>query len=574
MNLAHYLSSGIIAPANYIQNRNNDLQNRFENNILLSHSKFTDETNCAVEIVLNENEEKPKKISDSFFLFNMPLPISRIKTIYFSDEKQKTSTLFNIKSGAAFLPDDLVKLSNDNPIKVDEIDQAPKQATEVDWNHYLKKYDQILGGFALMKIGKEEFQNYPTHFFKTLGNINKLFDNILQEQDINLENTFEFAFTDNGKFKTFHDTIYNEISSDNLSSYAEREQIKLETRNGLVQLDKIPENTQTYIVAILETYGPGKRKQVDSFISDLVSAKFNAKRKEGLALSFGINKGYSVFRNKYKTENFETNVKFELNSKLDYYIVESIYQRIFSDLKDLKKFSFIDGWCPTSTDQKIDISSFKTYKVLDKTIVLKKKGEFFLELFHSSLEKRNKLLEIILETISKSFPAFLSFDSNHFKQNLQSQFNDLAKDYSKLIFEETNRKNNNEQTSVLKYLERKILEYENLLQIKDAEIEKLKAELEANENKSESPKTKQKLEEDNKKKSERMNVSESKTSYEKTSSGSLFSDENSGLESKEREKDLNSFKVPELKKIASNQGINISGLRKAHLIDAILKKEF
>jgi hypothetical protein len=270
MNLAHYLSSGIIAPANYIQNRNADLQNRFRNNLLLCLSKFTDETNCSIEIVLNENEEKPKKISGNFFLFNMPLPISRIKSIYFTDEKQKTSTLFNIKSGSAFVPNDLIKIANENPIKVAEFQQVSDQATEVDWNHYLKRYDQILGGFALMKIGKEEFQNYSTHFFKTLGNINQLFDNILEEQNINLENTFEFAFTAKGKFQTFHDTIYSNVSSENLSSYAEREQIKLETRNGLVQLDKIPENTQTYIVAILETYGPGKRKQVDSFISDLV----------------------------------------------------------------------------------------------------------------------------------------------------------------------------------------------------------------------------------------------------------------------------------------------------------------
>lgn len=574
MNLAHYLSSGIIAPTNYIHNRNNDLQNRFENNLLLSHSKFTDETNCALEIVLNENEEKPKKISDNFFLFNMPLPISRIKSIYFSDEKQKTSTLFNVKSGAAFVPDNLIKVANEHPIKVDEIEQVSDQATVVDWNHYLKKYDQILGGFALMKIGKEEFQNYSTHFFKTLGNINKLFDKILQEQDINHENTFEFAFTENGKYKTFHDTIYNEISSENLSSYAEREQIKLETRNGLVQLDKIPENTQTYIVAILETYGPGKRKQVDSFISDLVSAKFNAKRKEGLALSFGINKGYSVFRNKYKTENFETNIKFELNSKLDYYIIESIYQKIFNNQKDVKEFSFIDGWCPTSTDQKIDISSFKTYKVLDKTIILKKKGEFFLELFHSSLEKRNKQLELVFETISKLLPPFLSFDSNHFKQSIQSQLDDLAKDYAKYIFEEANRNATQENITIKKSLESTITEYQNLLQNKDAEIEKLKGELGASRNKGESTATKPKVTEGNIKESEKTNVSEAKASYEKTFSGSLFSEENSDLQRKEREKDLKSFKVPELKKIASNQGINTSGLRKQELIAAILKKEF
>lgn len=573
MNLAHYLSSGIIAPANYIQNRNNDLQNRFENNILLSHSKFTDETNCAVEIVFNENEEKPKKISDNFFLFDMPLPISRVKSIYFSNEDQKISTLFNVKSGAAFIPDNLIKVANETPIKVAEIDRVSNQTTVVDWSHYLKRYDQILGGFALMRIGKEEYQNYSTHFFKTLGNINSLFDKILQEQGINLDNTFAFAFTDNGKFKTFHDTIFHDITSDSLSSYAKREQIKLETKNGLVQLNKIPENTQTYIIAILETYGPGKRKQVDSFISDLVSAKFNANRKEGLALSFGINKGYSVFRNKYKTENFEINIKFKLNSKLDYYIIESAYQSIFNDQKDLKKFSFIDRWCPTASDQKTDFSGFKTYRVLDKTIILNKKGDFFLELFHSSLEKRNKQLELVLETISKSLSPFLSFDSKHFKQYIQSQFDDLAKDYAKYIFEAAKRNATEESEINKKSLETTIRECQKLIQDKDTEIKILKRELEAIKDKEESVETKPRVTERNIE-LEKTNINEAIASYEKTFPGSLFSEENSDFQKKEREKKLKSSKLPELKKIASNKGINISNMLKADLIDAILKKEF
>ena len=574
MNLAHYLSSGIIAPANYIQNRNSDLQNRFENNLLLCLSKFTDETNCSIEIVLNENEEKPKKISENFLIFNMPLPISRIKSIYFIDEKQKTFTLFNVESGAAFVPNDLIKIANENPIEVAEIDQVYDQTTEVDWNHFLKHYDQILGGFALMKIGKEEFQNYSTHFFKTLGNFNKLFDEILLEQGINLENTFEFAFKDNGKFKTFHDTIYNEISSEDLYNYAEREQIKLEERNGLVKVDRIPENTQTYIVAILKTYGPGKRKEVDSFISDLVSAKFNAKRKEGLALSFGINKGYSVFRNKYKTENFEINIKFELDCKLDYYIIESIYQSIFNEQKDIKKFSFLDEWCPISNEDKIDLSSFTTYRVLDKVVILKKKGDFFLELFQSSLEKRNKLLEIVFETISEALPSFLSFDSNLLGKNFENEFENVAKEYSKFFFDETSKKINTENQSLIEYQEKEISKYKNAIQLKDTEIEELKVKLNAFQNKSKSKSKIEKSNEENLKNYEKSNVAAQKQSNENSISGPLFSDDSVSVHKKNREKELKKFKDPELRKIASNLGIDTSRLRKPKLIYSILEKEF
>jgi hypothetical protein len=579
VNLAHYLSSGIIAPANFIRNRNQDLQNRFENNLLLSLSKFTEESNCSIEIVLNEKKEVPKKISNNFFLFNMPLPISRIKTIYFSDEQQKTSTLFNITNGAAFVPSRVIKISDEEPIQTAEIGKVPNQPTKVDWSHYLKKYDQIIGGFALMKIGKEGFQNYSSHFFKTLGNINNLFDKILQEQNINLENIFEFAFTDNGKFKMFHDTIYSDVSNETVSKYAAKDNIKIETRNGLVLIDKIPENTQTYIIAILDTYGPGKRKQIDSFISDLVSDKFNAKRKEGLSLTFGINKGYSVFRNKYKTENFESDIKFKFDSKLDYYIIESIYQNIFNGQNYVSSFSFIDDWCPVAEGQKVDTSSFATYTVLDKTIVLKKKEEFFLELFRTSLEKRNKLLETIIRNISKALPKFLSLDTNQLKQDVENEYELVAKEYSKFIFEETSKKLNAENKPIKNSLETMISELEKTLQNKENEIKNLKEELNTLQYLSNTDSTKENKTQNetgsNAKEENEVSVSEPKESYEQPSSGTLFSDETPELKQKKREKELRSFKVAELRMIANNLDLsNISSLRKNELVNAILEKEF
>jgi uncharacterized small protein (DUF1192 family) len=240
----------------------------------------------------------------------------------------------------------------------------------------------------------------------------------------------------------------------------------------------------------------------------------------------------------------------------------------------VKKFSFLDEWCPKSNEEKIDLSSFTTYKVLDKVVVLKKKGDFFLELFQSSLEKRNKLLEIVFETISKALPSFLSFNSNLLRKDFENQFENIAKEYSKFFFDETSKKINTENQALRKSLENDILEYKNAIQLKDTEIEKLKAELEAFQNKSKPPSKTEKLEEENQKESEKSNVAESKPSYENSFSESLFADDNSDVQRKDRENELNLFKVPELKKIASNHGINTSGLRKPELIDAILEKEF
>lgn len=123
MNLAHYLGSGIIVPSIYIENKNTDIQDRFKNYLLLSSSKFTKETNCAIEIVLNNNEEVPKKISEHFYLFDIPLPISRIKNIYFTNEEQKVNTNFNITTGSAFIPEGLLKVSQEESIETKELTQ-------------------------------------------------------------------------------------------------------------------------------------------------------------------------------------------------------------------------------------------------------------------------------------------------------------------------------------------------------------------------------------------------------------------------------------------------------------------
>ena len=394
MNLGHYLGSGIIVPSIYIEDKNADIQDRFKNYLLLSSSKFTKDTNCAIEIVLNSEEEAPKKISENFYLFDMPLPISRIKRIYFTNEEQKVSTNFNITSGSAFIPEGLLNVSNEESIDTKELGDVEYKSTEINWSDYLKKYDQILGGFSTMKISKEHFQNYPTHYFSTLGNINNLFSNIIEQQNIKIENSFQFAFTDEGKFKNFHNTIYSEIDYNEVQRYAENDKVKLEVKNGLLQIDKISENTQTYLVAILESYGKGKRKQVDSFISDLISGKFIEKRKEGLSLIFGINKGYKAFRNKYKTSNFEIDIKFHLDNKLDYYIIESIYQNVFNSLNSISSFKYIDNLFLENKKEEIKSSKYVTYQMIDKTIILE-------EIIYTPFEK---VLEKISDIISKWFP--------------------------------------------------------------------------------------------------------------------------------------------------------------------------
>jgi len=550
MNLAHYLGSGIIVPSIYIENKNVDIQDGFKNYLLLSTSKFTKDTNCAIEIVLNLEEEAPKKISENFYLFDMPLPISRIKGIHFTNEEKKIASNFDITSGTAFITEGLLKVSKEESIDIKELENVEYKSSEKNWTDFLKRYDQILGGFSTMKISKEHFQNYPTHYFSTLGNINNLFNNILKQQDVDIENSFQFAFTNEGKFKEFHNTIYSEIDHDEVQRYAERDNVKLEIKNGIVQIDRIPENKQTYLVAILDSYGKGKRKQVDSFISDLISGKFVDNKKEGLSLIFGLNKGYKTFRNKYKTQNFEVDIKFRLDSKLDYYIIESIYQSVFNLSNNLSLFKYIDNWYAGNKQGEIKPPNYVTYQMIDKTIIWKQKV----------LTPIEKLLAKVAQKIHSWFPSFIVVKKNEienlFKEDLELFKTEIETDLGKKFKIEL------EQSLI------KIEELKNAISKNEKLISQLENQLAGN------SQSKSKNEESLTIASEPSDAEILSIEADKNTNGKLFSNETSIPANKLREVELDKKKMPALKALAEKYQIQKSNsLRKPELIAEIIKYE-
>ncbi len=429
-NLSHYFVGGIIIPVKYIENRNPDIQDYKKDSILLSRYKYTANSNCAIEVIINDNEELLEKISDNYFLLNTPLPISRIKSIFFQKNEQKVQTLFNIQSGIAFLPSNLVHLSDESEMPYSEIEGYKSKINTVEFDPQIKLFDKLMGGLSVMRIARESFQNYPTHFIATLGNINAYFNSLLLDQGISISNQFEFVFNNGGKFRDLYEAIFSETSLETVQTFGKKEGIKIETKNGVIQLDKIPEGKQTYYVAILENFGAGKRKQLDSFISEFISGNLDEKRKEGIALIFGLNKGYKAFRNKYKTTNFEVDVKFHLDNQLDYYVIESIFQYVFNKKTNLSSYSYIDNWCIKASQAKLNLSQYKTYKILDTTIIYKKKLDFFEDYYQSFSQASNKVYFEITEKIKRILPDFISLESDkaisYFELHLNKPLKDLV----------------------------------------------------------------------------------------------------------------------------------------------------
>jgi hypothetical protein len=446
-----------------------DIQDYLKSALLLCSSKYTDQSNCALEVVINIKDENVEQISENFFLYSKPLPISRIKTVYFKNEEQKAISLFSVEGGAAFLPENIIEVLDENEIHVSELPQTESADIAVDYTNLVDKYDKIMGGFAMINIARDSEQNYSTHFFSTLGNVNSHFTDLLTRQNVQIENTYHFIFEENSKFASFNKILFSEINLEIVQEFAKKDGVKIETKNGVIQSEKILIDTKTYILSFLENFGNGKRKQLDSFVSELMNGNIPERKKEGISFVFGINKGYKSFRNSYKTSNFEIDIKFHLDSLLDYYIIESIYQFVFNKKTKSVNFDYIDAFQDKIKHKSTGGLKNNSYQILDKHITYKKKVASSEDYSPSFLEARSILFDKITETLSSILPSFLNIDKEilfnylheHFDQAFKASIDLLSKDIQ----------------DELKHNEKYIFELKSNQISKDKEIENLEAEI-------------------------------------------------------------------------------------------------
>lgn len=467
-NLAHYLSKALILPAKYFSNRLEDIQSKLEYSVLLSKSKWIKNSDCSIEVVLTEDELKEvKNISDNFSKLEIPLPISRIKKVFFLDNKQKETTVWNINNGAAFIPEHLISIEKANVEFSEDIflSKEVSNISTIEIESKINRFNTALGGFAFMKVGGKIWDNvsmeFSENYFITLSNFNKL----IEEQTLKAEKEKGLYFnkkyiglfsTNDSEWSKWQPYIYKNIALLNVEEIAEKEGVKIEKKLGLINIDSIEKTTHLYDIAILATYGESKNKSVDDLVNSLHNGIIPESKKEDIALLFGLNTGYSKFRNKYKSNNREYTVKFQLDSKLDFYTIESIFQFAFYQNRKSYSFSFIDKMTFPQSSKK-SFKGFETYNILDKIIIAKKK-QTPLERF---LEKYSMAFYEKLSNSTKQFiPPYATFDNekaiSHFKSLLNDTFILSLQQFEKEVLAENEELFNDEKQSLISSFEEKI----------------------------------------------------------------------------------------------------------------------
>ena len=143
--------------------------------------------------------------------------------------------------------------------------------------------------------------------------------------------------------------------------------------------------------------------------------------------------------------------KYKLESQLDYYTIESVYQYVFNDGKVSSIFPYLDEWCPKLPTERPKKNT--DYVILDELIIGPKKAKVFSDEWWNGL-----------------FPKFREFGrlANElfffFKEICEEMKEDIKNEQEELIalYEGKLNKSNKQIDDLTKMLNQKTEEFEKL----------------------------------------------------------------------------------------------------------------
>lgn len=429
--LADYFGSACIKPSSYYAQRPRDIQSPFTSHLLLTTRKGVQGSTCCLEVVLADDEAKEcLNIAQGFFCFPKPLPVSRVKGVLFDDKEQEDLTIAALHNGTAFVPRELVR-SVESFEAAPTVELLPPNSVKTkDYREQAARFDRWLGGLALMRLAGEDYMNYADGYFGALSFFNEKIEEELDKAKRTTDRRFHDAFLGQGHFKVLYEILQREIATDDVERMAaqEKQEIVRDKITRLIDLTRL-ENA-TYLLATLQTYGAGsetKKRRVDELILSNFRAGIKPEKSQVVALCYGLNRGYSIFSNIYRTSSRTREVKYRLDSLLDYYTIESVYQFAFYGRRTTS-LPYLEDWCPRR--KRPGRLRSNQYMILDVVVDGKKKPqigsrEYFEELFQRYFKPAG--IELFRPLVEKLLAIF--------KEDYDLQDRDIVEDLRETIAE-------------------------------------------------------------------------------------------------------------------------------------------
>ena len=428
--LAHYFGSACLAPSKYFPNKPYSVQDIASNKLIITGFLGSKDCDCCLEIVLTETEiSEFEHVNNEVFLISKPLPISRVKMIFFNNENQKQQTISNIELSTAFIPKNIVSVDeNFNGFDLRTLSYTTNDSN-FDFSEHISYYDRLLGCFSLMKFSGEDYMNYSQNYFSTLSFFNSVIKQELIAAQKNINPIYHDLFKSETSFKILNKYLFKQTTEDDLAEIAniEKQTIIKDNITKIIDINRLEK--ASYIVAVLNTYGTGneaRKKKIDSLILSNFKTEILPDKSEVVSLCYGFNRGYSAFNNSYKYQNKVKEVKFKLETQLDYYTIECLYQFAINKIES-DSFPYLDSWCPK---QKIEKPSKKSnYLVLDVEVVEMREPEVNSQQYLSKLllkffqkDTVNLVSSFIKQIRDKVYEDTL----NEMQERLESKENEIA----------------------------------------------------------------------------------------------------------------------------------------------------
>ena len=356
--LQDYIKYGLIVPDKYLdENKEIDIQSKNPNFLIVSdgYIKKLDEYQILLELIITDEEKQYFKTIGDVNYFDFPLPITRIKKVYVQSEKVKKHIEIQIQNGEnGFLPKNLfyVYLKNDIPIfEQREYKSLEDNIIINEFEKQIRVFDKRMGMFAFMKNSEiyycddtQKVANYSEHYFSTLSKLLKesLDNKIFKELDV-LKQNDEFKkllYSNNQIDKEFIIQEAQKIDDSEIKDIFLEMTSPTGTRKALKNLLE-NNDLEHYLIGLVYYFRQKDSNKKDNFKIDIKSLIPYEVAEISLAI-LGIYFGYSTLRAEEKIEikdkcfkklleKDKLNMKFTLENKLDYIVIETIYNYCFKD---------------------------------------------------------------------------------------------------------------------------------------------------------------------------------------------------------------------------------------------------
>ena len=381
--LQDYIQGALIAQDRYLGDEiEKDIQSINPDYLVLSDGYIgeLDEYQILLELILTDTEKKKLQKVDNIYYLSFPLPLTRIKKIYVQDEDIKNHIIVNIQtSEKGFLPDRLfdVFLNNEQNIFTKKNYVGFKSNSKKnDYITQITLFDKRLGMYSFMKNTNIYYANHTDVISNYSDSFLETFKECLDDKSDSSK--LSAVLKENDKFRTllysneqinkeFIEEIYNEIQDLEIKEIFSK---ILEPNNTLKTLPLLLEKEAYiyYFTCLVYYFRQKDSNKKDNFKVEIKNLIPENIAETALAI-LGIYFGYKILRANERIElNDEVynqifgdlfNIKFKLDTKFDYIVLETLYLRSF--YKELgRDFEYLEY--PQNVENDISFTNEEDFK--------------------------------------------------------------------------------------------------------------------------------------------------------------------------------------------------------------------